>query len=132
MSDLHRSIISAGDVYNFHFIKKEKVMSIQDAAGNSFSVPLNTAIQFGLVYDPANDLKQAVKGYSFKSIGDLVDYPVPPKVIRATRRYDTGDAKSSVESNEILIVKNIARTMISKKYSVKVHSTLTSKLYKGD
>ena len=122
-----RSVISAGDIYNLHFIKKEKVISIQDAGGNHFPVPLNTAIQFGLVYDPVGDTKQAVKGYSFKTVRELVDYPTPPKIVRATRKFDSGDSKSSVESEEILIIKNVGRGTVKRKQWIKVHSLLTRK-----
>ena len=122
-----RYVISAGDVYNFHFIKKEKVMAIQDAGGTRFAVPLNTEIQFGLVYDPVGDMKGAVKGYSFKTIGELAEYPSRPNIVRATRRWEASDPKSSVESDEILIIKNVGRTSMKKKPCVKVHSFLTRK-----
>lgn len=47
-----RFIISSGDVYNFHFVKNEKTVSIRDCGGTNFSIPLNSAIEFGLLYNP--------------------------------------------------------------------------------
>ena len=122
-----RTIISTGDVYNFHFIKKEKMMSIQDAGGTRISLPINSAVQFGIVYNPAGDMKQAIKGYSFKTIGELADYPHPPRIIKSTKKFSSGDQKSSVESNEILVVKSVGRTGVSRKQCVKVYSMLTRK-----
>ena len=104
-------------------------MSIQDAGGTHTSVPINTAVQFGIVYDPVGDIKQAAKGYSFKTIGELADYTNPPRIVKSTKKYSSGEQKSSIESDEILIVKSIGRTVVSRKYCVKVHSMLTRKLH---
>ena len=120
-------MISSGDVFNLHFIKKENVISIQDAGGTHFTVPLNTAIQFGLVYDPVGDTKQAKKGYSFETAGELADYHTPPKIIRVTRKFDSGDSKSSIEKNEILIIKSVGQATMMQRKCVKVHSLLTRK-----
>lgn len=102
-------------------------MSIQDAGGTHYSVALNTAIQFGLVYDPVGDVKQAVKGYSFETVGELAEYPNPPRIVRATRKFETGDSKSSIEADEILVIKNFGRTAVAKRHCIKVHSLLTRK-----
>ena len=103
-------------------------MSIQDAGGTRIALPINSAVQFGIVYNPVGDIKQASKGYSFKTIGELADYPHPPKIVKSTKKYSSGDPKSSVESNEILVIKTIGRTGVSRKQCVKVHSMLTRKL----
>ena len=105
-------------------------MSIKDAGGTLFTVPLNTEIQFGLLYDPVGDTKQAMKGYSFQTVGELADYPTPPKIVRVTRKFDSGDPKSSVELNEILIIKNVGHTTMMHRQCVKVHSLLTRKCYR--
>lgn len=102
-------------------------MSVQDSAGTHFSVPLNTEIQFGMLYDPVGDVKQAVQGYSFKTIGELASYPKPPDIVRVTKKYDSGDPKSSVEPEEILIVKSVGRSTLKKRQSTKVYSFLTRK-----
>ena len=104
-------------------------MSIQDAGGTNFTVPLNTAIQFGLVYNPVGDTKQAMKGYSFETAGQLADYHIPPTIVRVTRKFDSGDSKSSIETNEILIIKNIGRATLMQRQCVMVRSLLTSKYF---
>ena len=48
----YRFVISSGDVYNFHFVKTERVASIRDCGGSRFSIPLNSAIEFGALYNP--------------------------------------------------------------------------------
>lgn len=102
-------------------------MSIQDAGGIHFSTPLNSAIQFGLLYNPVGDTAQAVKGYSFKTVGELTKYESPPCIIRATKAFDTSDSKSSVEAEEVLIIKKIGRTAIKRKHFIKVLSLRSRK-----
>ena len=45
-------MISAGDVYNFHFVKNERVISVKDCGNIHFSIPFNSEIKFGLLYNP--------------------------------------------------------------------------------
>lgn len=66
-----RFIISTGDVYNFHFLKKVKVASIADAGGVHFSVPLNSSVKFGMLYNPDNDFRKSIQGYSFETVAAL-------------------------------------------------------------
>ena len=124
---IFRFIISTGDVYNLHFIKNEKVMSIEDAGGVHFSTPINSDVQFGMLYNPVGDTAQAVKGYSFKTVGDLARYEIPPRIIRATQAVDVSDSKSSIETDEILIIKKVGRTAIKRKHYVKVLSLRSRK-----
>ena len=102
-------------------------MSIEDAGGAHFSTPINSDIQFGLLYNPVGDTVQAVKGYSFKTVGELAKYDIPPRVIRATRSYNVSDPKSSIEAEEILIVKKIGRTAIKRKHYIRVLSLRSRK-----
>ncbi len=67
-----RFVISTGDVYNLHFLKKVKVASISDAGGVHFSVPLNSSVKFGVLYNPENDFHKSVQGYSFETVAALV------------------------------------------------------------
>lgn len=98
------------------------MISVKDAGGTHFSIPLNSAIQFGLLYNPVGDTAQAVKGYSFKTVGDLAKYETPPRIIRATQAFDVSDSKSSIEAEEILIIKKVGRTAIKRKHYIKVIS----------
>ena len=49
---IYRFVISSGDIYNFHFVKNEKMFSIRDSGGMNFSIPLNSAVEFGVLYNP--------------------------------------------------------------------------------
>ena len=118
-------MISSGDIYNFHFIRNEKTMSVQDSCGTSFSVPFNSAISFGLIYNPFNEPIAAVRQYSFTSVGEIITCKCPPRIIRATKEFKSRDPKTSVYKDEILIVKRISQNRKKRKEYIRVHSLLT-------
>lgn len=100
-------------------------MSIQDSGGSHFSIPFNSAISFGLVYNPFNEAKNALKQYSFTSVGEIITCKYPPHVIRATKEFRSNDPKSSVKAEEVLIVRKICQSGKKKKHHLRVHSLLT-------
>ena len=119
--------LSAADIYNVHFIKHQQVMSIRNSQGNHYSIPLNSSIQFGLLYTALSSTSNSYIDDSsamFPKVSDIVSLKVLPKVIRATEAYDGPEHISSVVKNEILIVKGIQKTtkFLGRK-SLKVYST---------
>ncbi len=68
-------------MYNLHFLKKVKVVSITDAGGVHFSVPLNSSVKFGVLYNPDNDLKKSLTGYLFENVTAIVSAKVGTKFI---------------------------------------------------
>ena len=123
-SSVEEGAISSGERYNFHFLKYTKVVYImlKDSSHETYAVPLNSAIQFGLVYNPHNLLDQALQGKMFKSVGDMVAMHSLPKVICATTQYEGANASSSVEKNEILIVKSVKRPKVLGTPQLRVYS----------
>ena len=101
-------------------------MSIQDSNGTSFSIPLNSAISFGLIYNPFNEPPpKDIEPHYFESVADIITCKHPPKIIRATKEFNGRDSKTSIKKEEILIVKKICLSAKKKKQHVKVHSLLT-------
>ena len=43
--------VSADDMYSIHFVKRVKVVHIVDIHNQQYSVPVNSSVEFGLVYD---------------------------------------------------------------------------------
>lgn len=121
-----RFVISAGDVYNIHFLKRTKVVTICDSNGNDYSIPMNSAIEFGVLYDPNQNTVEAQKGMVFKKAGDIVarcqsGAPLP-RIVCATKTHPGGDPKSSVEENELLLIKKMGKTTMMRKPVLKVYS----------
>ena len=98
-------------MYNFHFIKNETVLSVEDEGGKAFSVPLNSSVKFGLLHNPNGDETKSFTAFSYRTVGDFVSCSVPPWVVRATQNFSSGETASAVEAGEVLIVKEITRTV---------------------
>ena len=118
-------MVSSGDIYNFHFVRNEKIISIQDSDGMHFSIPFNSSISFGLVYNPFNKPIQSFKQYFFTSVADIISCKCPPQIIRATKEFNGNDPKTSIKKEEILVVKKICRNGKKRKQHLRVHSLLT-------
>ena len=103
-----RTSISEGDTFSIHFFKQTKVVTIQDSNGYQYTVPLNSALQFGLVYQFPKEIKSPADAkYHFKNVADIVQLKVLPKAIRATRAFRGSDLEHSVEENDLLIVQEV-------------------------
>ena len=123
---VYRSVISAGDVYNFHFIKNETVLSIEDEGGKVFSIPLNSSLKFGILHDSQSGEAASLEPLTYKTIGNLASCCIPPFVVRALQNFSSSKTTSSVEAEEVLIIKEVIRTPYNKLY-VKAFSLHTRK-----
>lgn len=120
MSD--RSSLSEGDVFNIHFIKHMRVVTIEDEYGIQYTVPINSAHRFSLLYDPASNPQQAASsGFNFKHVSDLMMKPMP-KVVCTQTAFQYG-SKLLLEENEILIIKRIEDAGSRK--ALRVYSSVT-------
>lgn len=101
--------ISQNEHLNLHFIKHTKVITLRDCkeGKNTFSVPLNSAVDFALLYDPYRDEEQALQGYCFETVAELMALKSLPRVVRATKSYEGRTLETSVRADELLIVKGI-------------------------
>ena len=120
-----RLTISTSDTYNIHFIKHTKVVAIKDAHDTPYSIPLNSAIEFGMVYDPNNNHSEAVNGLTFGKVSEIIGLPIPPKVFCALEAFQGEDEKSTLYDNEILVVKQVLKSRFKSKKALKVYSLLT-------
>ena len=69
----------------------------------------------------SNNFKDAIKGHIFKSVSELVASKSPPRIVRVLDALQTSDPKTSVEKNDLLIIKKIGKTILRKAF-VKVYS----------
>ena len=117
--------ISTDDVYDIHFIKHTKVVKIKDEDSYTYSLPLGSAMKFGFVYNPNNDFDEALSGLTFERVADITAMSTLPKVVCATKAYQTSDDKVVVEENEIFVVRHVHRSVFKGKKGLKVFSTLS-------
>ncbi len=127
--------LSNSDIYNVHFVQHRHVVSIRDGTGSTYSVPLNSSAQFGIVYksvetrsaegNKADTLRNPPR---FHKISDIVALDNRlPTVVCATKPYQGSDEKSSVQENEVLIVLGVHKTKLRVKKGLQVLSLRTRK-----
>lgn len=101
--------ISEGERFIANFLKRCKVLTVEDNAKELYSIPLNTSFQFALLHDPNANKKEAMTGFVFKTAGDLMITRSLPKVIRARKAFRGVSPESSVSLNELLYVKEVVQ-----------------------
>ena len=125
-SDNSEINMSTDDVYNIHVVKHTKVVTIRDEDQVTCRIPLTSTMKFGLIYDPNGKYEEGLNGYKYSRVGDIMVLPTLPKVVCATKAFEGSEGKSSVQENEILIVKRIQKSKFKKgKRGIKVFSLLT-------
>ena len=118
-------------MYNFHFIKNETVLSIEDEGGKCFSIPFNSSVKFGILHDSrrrSSDKAASFGALTYRTVGNLASCCIPPFVVKALQSYNGSGSEtaSSVEAEEVLIIKEVIRTPYHKLY-VKAFSLHTRK-----
>ena len=102
--------LSRGEVFNFHFVKHTKVITICDMYSTAYDVPLNSTIKFGVVYNPFNVKTVSAThtlGFQFKSAKEIMYLKHLPTVVSVTNGYQGSSPESSVKEGEILIVQGV-------------------------
>ena len=117
--------ISTDDMYNIHFIKHTKVVTIRDEDGVTYSLPLGSAMKFGFIYNPSSDLDKALTGYIFEKVSDITAMPTLPKIIRTTKSVQSSDDKWALEEGEMLVIRHIHKPVFKGRKGLKVFSLLT-------
>lgn len=124
-SDITDVNISTDDVYDIHLVKETKVVSVKSESGMTYRIPLGSPQKVGLIYNPTNDYEKGLNGYVFRTISDITSLPILPKVICATQEARSTDRKYLVEENEVLIVRQVHRTLFKGKKGLKVYSLIS-------
>ena len=114
--------ISTADEYNIHFTKHQTVVTVRASSGELYSIPINSAVQFGLLYKPE---KQPKKQHIFKNVSDIIALKTLPKVVCATVAYVGESETASVAENEVLCIKRVHNPMFHGRKSLEVYSLST-------
>ena len=93
----------ADEIYNVHFVKHQKVVTIKDTQGTVYSVPLASTLHFGLVFTQ----QESMDGTTFPKASDIMALKVLPKVVCATKAFLGEDEESSVQESEILKIQSV-------------------------
>ena len=115
--------ISTDDRFNLHFKKRMKQVTIQ-TYGEEYFIPLSSAIQFGLVYNPSDNLTTALEGHRFRRVADIIGTHPLPRLVRVMTSCSCSN-EVSLDYNELLVVKKVKRNLFRGKPMLKVFSLLT-------
>ena len=118
--------ISEGDHFSIHFVKHTTVVVLESPSKNRFNVPLNSAVLFGLLYNPNNNHSEALKGYKFDKVSDMLQRSTLPLVVRARKGHQDSNPGSSLAANELLVLKKVCTKLLGKKV-LKVYSVTTGR-----
>lgn len=101
--------LSTDDICNIHFIRHRELVRVEDKDRQlELSIPLNSAIKFGIVYNPQNNENEAMKGYLFPNVSDLLGVGCSslPKIVCACQFHDP-ERPESQPTREIMVIKEV-------------------------
>ena len=99
--------ISVGETFFIHLMKTTDVVHVV-AAGqgiDKYSIPINSSCQLSLIYNPHENVSEALQGYVFNGVMKLANANPLPKVVTTLTAWKKGN--TVIEMNEILVVRGI-------------------------
>ena len=120
--------IMNSDRYKLFFVKQQQFVSMQDSLGTSYTIPLNSAVQFG--YINPSDRKHTPHTLAYKSYTKVADLMAlsdreMPRVVCAQSTHKSQSRKSSLEENEVLLILQIRKSKLTGRKYLKVYSFTT-------
>ena len=112
---------SEGDRFRAHSLKQSTVVNIQYDNGIRENIPVSSPIPFAILFDPHGNTNEAMKGYRFDKVSDLMQLPVLPLVLWSRKSYRGSTPESSVSANELLIVRRVKSRLVGRQ-QLKVYS----------
>ena len=116
------------EVYQLLLVKQQQFVSMQDRLGMSYSIPLNSAVQFG--YVNSSDRKSSPHNLAYKSYTKVADILAlgeteMPRIMCAQQTHKGQNGKCSVDENEILLILRARKSKLSGRKYLKVYSFST-------
>ncbi len=100
--------VAQNEIFDVHFIKRAKVVVLKyDRGQKELSVPLNSTVEFAVLYDPNHNDAEAKEGIVFNTVAELIASKPLPLVVKATRAYKGSSPESSVEAGELLLLTGV-------------------------
>ena len=107
-----------GDVLVAHFVRQVAHVTVEEASGHLYKIPVASCLHFGLVYNPEKNTSLALKGYVFQSVEDILSLRTMPKLVIVLKGWRGKDPSHTVEDNDLLWVKGECQDSKSTKYRV--------------
>lgn len=104
-----------GESLNLHFVKETKYVRAMVAESRELKVPINSSLEFSLLYNPAGDLTDAMEGKQFVSVNDLMSANPLPLIVCVTEQHSS---PSQLISGDILVLKKMKKKSFGSGYLV--------------
>ena len=102
--------LAASETLNLHFLRNVKVAIVRDmTTEETFSIPYNSNVKLGLIYQPSPYDESASPYMQLKSAADVMKLKQLPLVVTATTSYDGGAVDRSVSEGEVLFVRGTVK-----------------------
>ena len=114
----HDGVISVkqGDIYNVHFLKNTDVVYLTANGSVQYIVPLNSAVEFGVLYNPTSNFQNAMQGYLFATVGEIMMTGYVPPIMCAQQTCgDVSSQESSVQDGDVLIIHEVKKPKLRNK-----------------
>lgn len=98
------------------------VETIDKEESTSYSIPVSTSIRFCPLYDPNDNLDEALKGFMFETVGEILSQKKLPKVSRYVYLTTYALAWLSIDLYNFFVVLNILLYVLL--YTCTSHSLL--------
>ena len=106
-------LLQAGQEFEVYFKKETPVVSME-MAGRQYSVPLNSAFKFSVLYNPNNyNLSAARRGHYFITVADLIKADPIPSVVYVGKAC-TGEGGVTIPRGQILAIQEIINAKMIK------------------
>ena len=114
---------SEGDRFRAHAVKQSTVVNIEYDNGIRENIPITSTTPFAVLFDPNSSIncKDALKGYKFEKVSELIQLPILPPLLWSRKSYHGSSPDSSVSSNELLIVRRVKSRLVGRQ-QLKVYS----------
>ena len=89
-------------ILTLHCTRRMQVVTVETLDGCSSDIPLNNNLKFAILYNPTNDVQEAIQGFVFTSIASIISASPQPKLVCS--KMDWSDGMFSVIKNELLIL----------------------------
>ena len=99
----HMSLLAAESMAA-HFVMKTQVVRTALDRGGTYHVPCNSSNLFSLLFNPKNNIIEAMNGFYFESVSDMMLHSPLPPVIKAVRSFQGSASEFSVQEDDILLV----------------------------
>ena len=106
---------SDGRIVNVLSILQDDIVElhIEELGEKYYTVIKNSFVQYGLLYNPNNNLQEAIKGTTFDTVESLMSLSSLPQFVCATKAHTGDTAESSVAKGELLVVHKMSQSRAS-------------------